>query len=168
MGYPSLPFPREGTLKFWGCTQGSLLLARIPCSNGGWLWCESLLCCCQEGFISVFFSAPSLGLYSLGWGLYLGRVPSSSPSPGLQLCEAGSGPRGGRLVKVPEGRPEAAGWPAVGAGPGHAGCVMPRRGCRGSFAAALGLRYCLPPSCTPHQSPPQPIPAVRPGCVSLP
>lgn len=71
-------------------------------------------------------------------------------------------------MKIPEGLPEAARWLVVGAVPCRAGCVMPCRGCRSSFAAAPGLRYCSSPSHTPHKSPLQPIPTVRPGCVSLP
>lgn len=38
-----LTSPGEGTPEFWGCTRGSLLLACIPCNNGGCLRDESLL-----------------------------------------------------------------------------------------------------------------------------
>lgn len=73
--------------------------------------CSLLL---PEGFyFSVFVSAPFLELYSPGWGLYLGIVPSSSPSSALQLFETGSGPGGGQLMEILEGLPEAAGWPGL-------------------------------------------------------
>lgn len=61
----------------------------------------------------MFFSALFLELYSPGWGLYLGIVPSSSPSSALQLFETGSGPGGGQLMEILEGLPEAAGWPGL-------------------------------------------------------
>lgn len=99
---------------------------------------------------------------SLPWTLFtgvetvLGRVPSSSSSPVLQFYEAGSGP-GGRQKQL-----DGQWWV-----PCHAGCVMLCRGCRGSFAAAPELHYCPFPSHMPHKSPPQPIPTVRPGYISL-
>lgn len=100
----------------------------------------------------MFFSAPFLELYSPGWGLYLGIVPSSPSSEELQLFKAGSGPGGGRLMKILEGLPEAGGWPG-----------LPCRVCDASqgVQGQLYSRALLLSSSLPH---PTQIPSVADPC----
>lgn len=72
-----LPFPREGTPKFWGCMQGSLLLAHIPCNDGGCLRDESLLTVAARG---CFFRLPPLDFIHRG-GDCFGKSALVFPQP---------------------------------------------------------------------------------------
>lgn len=118
-------------------------------------------------YFGVFFG-------SLPWtsftrvGTVFGKSALLFPQPCAAALRGRIRPRRWATDENPRGAAEAAGWLAAAAVPCRAGCAMPCSGCRGSFAAAPGLRYCPPPSCTPYKSPLQLIPAVRPGCVSLP
>lgn len=79
---PSLLFPGEGIPKFCGCTGGSLLLARIPCSNGGCLRYESLLsaAAARRVLFRCFYGSLPWTLFT-GVGFVFGKSALLFPQP---------------------------------------------------------------------------------------
>lgn len=75
------PFPKGGDPKVLGCTQGSLLLARIPCSNGGCLRDESLLAAAARRVLfRCFFRLPPLDFIHQGGDCVWEECPPLPPA----------------------------------------------------------------------------------------
>lgn len=77
----SLSSPGKETPKFWGCTRGSLLLACIPCNNGGCLRDESLLsAAARRVLFQCFFQLPSLNFIHQGGDCIWEQYPPLPPA----------------------------------------------------------------------------------------